>query len=68
VLGQTTSSRARSILGVVLIAAGLLLLRRTGVPSRAKGGTAVVGGGAVLFAIGLGLNFLEQQRRALDAE
>jgi hypothetical protein len=48
-----------AILGVILIAAGLLLLRRTGSPSRARGGTALVGGGALVFAIGLGLNFLE---------
>ena len=48
-----------AILGVVLIAAGLLLLRRSALPSRARGGTALVGGGALLFAIGLALNFME---------
>ena len=48
-----------AILGIAVIAIGLLLMRRSSSTNPALTGKLLIGGGAVAFAVGLVLNFME---------
>jgi len=48
-----------AILGIVAIAIGLLLMRRVATDNSPPTGKLLLGGGAVAFALGLVLNFIE---------
>ena len=48
-----------AILGIVAIALGLLFLRRAASTNAAPTGKLLLAGGAVAFAVGLVLNFIE---------